>query len=36
MKPWRYHWRYNLLRNLFPGKQVNAEGWCRVWVQKPA
>jgi len=22
--------------NLFPGKQVNAGGWCRVWVQKPA
>jgi High potential iron-sulfur protein len=22
--------------NLFPGKQVNANGWCRVWVQKPA
>lgn len=22
--------------NLFPGKQVNADGWCRVWVQKPA
>lgn len=21
--------------NLFPGKQVNAAGWCRVWVQKP-
>lgn len=22
--------------NLFPGKQVNNNGWCRVWVQKPA
>ena len=22
--------------NLFPGKQVAASGWCRVWVQKPA
>ncbi len=22
--------------NLFPGKQVAANGWCRVWVQKPA
>lgn len=21
--------------NLFPGKQVAAAGWCRVWVQKP-
>jgi len=20
--------------NLFPGQQVNANGWCRVWVQK--
>jgi hypothetical protein len=22
--------------NLFPGKQVLATGWCRVWAQKPA
>lgn len=21
--------------NLFPGKLVNAEGWCKVWVLKP-
>jgi hypothetical protein len=21
--------------NLFPGKLVNAEGWCKVWVIKP-
>ena len=21
--------------NLFPGKLVNAHGWCRVWVKKP-
>jgi high potential iron-sulfur protein len=21
--------------NIFPGKLVNANGWCRVWVQKP-
>ena len=21
--------------NLFPGKLVNANGWCRVWVKKP-
>lgn len=21
--------------NLFPGKAVNAGGWCRVWVLKP-
>lgn len=21
--------------NLFPGKQVHANGWCRVWVAKP-
>jgi hypothetical protein len=21
--------------NLFPNKQVAADGWCRVWVQKP-
>lgn len=21
--------------NIFPGKTVNANGWCRVWVQKP-
>ena len=21
--------------NLFPGKVVKANGWCRVWVQKP-
>ncbi len=20
---------------IFPGKLVNANGWCRVWVQKP-
>lgn len=22
--------------NLFPGKLVNADGWCKVWVAKPA
>jgi High potential iron-sulfur protein len=22
--------------NLFPGKLVNAGGWCRVWVKRPA
>ena len=21
--------------NLFPGKLVNANGWCRVWVKRP-
>jgi hypothetical protein len=21
--------------NLFPGKLVNADGWCKVWVLKP-
>jgi hypothetical protein len=21
--------------NLFPGKLVNSEGWCKVWVLKP-
>lgn len=21
--------------NIFPGKLVNADGWCKVWVQKP-
>jgi len=21
--------------NIFPGKLVNANGWCRVWVKKP-
>jgi hypothetical protein len=21
--------------NLFPGKQVQAAGWCKVWAQKP-
>jgi hypothetical protein len=21
--------------NIFPGKLVNANGWCKVWVQKP-
>lgn len=21
--------------NLFPGKLVNADGWCKVWVVKP-
>lgn len=21
--------------NLFPGKVVNADGWCKVWVLKP-
>lgn len=21
--------------NIFPGKTVNAKGWCKVWVQKP-
>ncbi len=21
--------------NLFPGKLVNADGWCRVWVKRP-
>jgi hypothetical protein len=21
--------------NLFPGKLVNADGWCKVWVAKP-
>jgi hypothetical protein len=21
--------------NIFPGKNVNAKGWCKVWVQKP-
>lgn len=21
--------------NLFPGKLVNAHGWCRVWVKRP-
>ena len=21
--------------NLFPGKLVNANGWCKVWVKKP-
>ncbi len=22
--------------NIFPGKLVNANGWCKVWVPKPA
>jgi hypothetical protein len=22
--------------NIFPGKLVNAKGWCKVWVPKPA
>jgi hypothetical protein len=22
--------------NLFPGKQVSANGWCKVWTKKPA
>jgi hypothetical protein len=22
--------------NIFPGKLVNANGWCKVWVAKPA
>jgi hypothetical protein len=22
--------------NLFPGKLVSANGWCKVWVKKPA
>jgi hypothetical protein len=22
--------------NIFPGKLVNADGWCKVWVAKPA
>lgn len=22
--------------NLFPGKTVNANGWCRVWIKKSA
>lgn len=21
--------------NIFPGKLVNKDGWCKVWVQKP-
>jgi len=21
--------------NLFPGKRVNANGWCKAWVKKP-
>ena len=21
--------------NIFPGKSVNANGWCKVWVKKP-
>ena len=21
--------------NIFPGKEVNAKGWCKVWVAKP-
>jgi hypothetical protein len=21
--------------NIFPGKAVNANGWCKVWVKKP-
>ena len=21
--------------NLFPGKSVSVDGWCKVWVQKP-
>jgi hypothetical protein len=21
--------------NLFPGKDVHGQGWCKVWVQKP-
>jgi hypothetical protein len=22
--------------NIFPGKLVNAKGWCKVWVKRPA